>query len=140
MKFLKRTEINTYIKANVLDGITENNDLLLDDIEAIAISEIDSYIGGKYNTITIFDKKGNNRNAYIISLVIDIMLFHLYSRIAPDNIPEIRLQRYAKGIEWLENVAKGKVSPNLPILDKTYDNRSSEILYGSFPKINNESL
>jgi len=140
MIFIKHTELLTYVKENVLNGVTENDSNYIDNVEKIALDEIKSYIGTKYDMNFEFSRIDNDRNSYLISIVIDIMLFHLYSRIAPDNIPEIKLQRYGKVIEWLELAAKGKVSPNLKVLDNKYDNNSSQMLWGSYSKTNNTIL
>jgi len=140
MEFIKREELLTYIKDNVLNSITQFDDTYLDKLEKIAISEINSYIGTKYDMNFEFSRTGDDRNYYLISIVIDIMIFHLYSRVAPDNIPEIKLQRYGKVVEWLELAAKGKVSPNFKVLDNKYDTGSSQLLWGSNKKINNSQL
>ena len=50
---------------------------------------------------------GDNRNQQLVNYVIDVMLYHLFSRIAPRNIPELRMERYDMAIAWLKNVAKG---------------------------------
>jgi len=140
MVFIKREELLTYIEEGVLDALTSKNNNILDNIEKYAISEIDGYISGKYNTDVMFAKRNDKRNPYLISLVIDIMLFQLYARTTSDNIPEIKTSKYAKAIEYLENVAKGKITPNYPVKNNKYDSGSSQILFGGLDKINNTQI
>jgi len=50
---------------------------------------------------------GDNRTPMIRMLLIDIMAYHLFSRISPNNISELRVKRYDDAIKWLKNAAKG---------------------------------
>jgi len=136
MKFVLKDEVLALIKINVLDDLTEDNDILLNKVELIAISEIDSYIGSKYNLDAVFNRVGDDRNMFLINLVVDIMLYHLHSRLTPNFIPEIRVTRYDKAISYLYEVSKGKIAPNIPLNVLPINSRSSESLYGSETKVN----
>lgn len=70
---------------------------------------------------------GDNRDPQMVLYLCDIVLFHLHSRIAPRNIPELRVKRYDAAIEWLKMCATGEVTPNLPLLQPHQGNR---IRYG----------
>ena len=59
--------------------------------------------------------KGDNRHQYLLTIFIDIMLYHAHSRINPRNIPDFRISRYDDAILWLKMVNSGKVSPSFPI-------------------------
>lgn len=70
-----------------------------------------------------FQKK-DTRNPKIVQVVTDILLYHLHSTISPRNIPELRAVRYdgqgnkkegESAISYLEKVAKGSITPNLPV-------------------------
>jgi hypothetical protein len=50
---------------------------------------------------------GDNRSQQLVMYMIDIVLFHLHSRISPRNIPDLRQDRYDSAISWLKNVARG---------------------------------
>jgi phage gp36-like protein len=78
---------------------------------------------------------GDNRNQQLVNYVIDVMLYHLFSRIAPRNIPELRMERYDMAIAWLKNVAKGDdITADLPRLQPKQGNR---LRWGSNVKANN---
>jgi len=131
MKFITRTELLTYIDNELLSQLTNNDNDILDNISEFAISEICGYISGKYNVDEIFNKTGLNRNAYFVSITMDILLFHLYSRSSSNNIPDIRIQKYSKAIEYLESVGKGTITPDLPVKSKEFNTGSSELLWGN---------
>jgi hypothetical protein len=65
---------------------------------------------------------GDNRNQEIVSRLIDIVLFHVHSRINPRNIPDLRKQNYngddpmdrGGAVGWLKAIASGDRSVNLP--------------------------
>lgn len=59
---------------------------------------------------------GDNRNPQIIQRLIDITLYHLHSRIAPRNIPDLRVKRYDDAIKWLKDCAKGFVTLDAPLI------------------------
>ena len=58
----------------------------------------------------------DNRDQQMVMYFADITLYHLHARIAPRNIPELRIARYEAAIEWLKMCARGEVTPNLPLL------------------------
>lgn len=67
-------------------------------------------------TNTDYFTAGDNRTQSIVMIVVDIALFHLHSRIAPRNVPDLRRTRYANAIEMLEAFAKGKMTAKLPLI------------------------
>jgi len=139
MKFISKEEITSLVKLSILNDVTEENNNLLDVFESVALSEIDSYIGNKYNTTETFNRKGTERNQFLINIVIDILLYHLHSRLTPDQIPLIRTQRYEKAIAWLYQVSIGKITPPIPLNVLPFNSRSSESLFGYTFKTNNEN-
>ncbi len=59
---------------------------------------------------------GDNRDRSLVKNMVDITLYTLHSNIAPQNIPALRQRRYDKALEWCLAVAKGDITPNLPVL------------------------
>ena len=80
----------------------------------------------------------DERNPKIVQVVIDILLYHLHSRISPRNIPDHRRLRYdgddpaqrGGAIGYLKQVQKGIITPNLPVTDNS-DQSSHRIAYGT---------
>jgi phage gp36-like protein len=73
--------------------------------------------------------KGDNRNAQLTQYMVDIVLYHIHTRIAPHNIPDIRVKRYDDAITWLKNAAKGDYI-NVSI-QKYQPRKGGRILFGS---------
>lgn len=59
--------------------------------------------------------KGDNRATRLVQITVDICLYHLHSRIAPRNIPQLRMDRYAAAIAYLDMILSGKISSNIPL-------------------------
>jgi len=80
----------------------------------------------------------DERNPKIVQVVIDILLYHLHSRISPRNIPVHRRLRYdgddpaqrGGAIGYLKQVQKGVITPNLPVTDNS-DQSSHRVGYGT---------
>lgn len=85
--------------------------------------------------------EGDNRNAKIVELMIDIVVYHVHARIQPRNIPEIRKERYdgndpdQKGgaIGFLKLVQKGTAQLDIPRHDD--NQRGQNVTYGSKKKL-----
>lgn len=78
-------------------------------------------------TNTTYWTLGDNRSQQLVTYLVDITLYHLHSRIAPRNIPELRIKRYDDAIKWLKSVSKGDVTANIPTLQPV---QGSRIRYG----------
>lgn len=78
---------------------------------------------GELPTDTAFFTAADQRDAQMVMYCCDIVLYHLHARIAPRNIPELRVKRYDEAIAWLQMCAKGDVTPNLPKIQPTQGKR-----------------
>lgn len=78
-------------------------------------------------TSTTFFQKKDNRDQQMVLFFCDIVLYHLHARIAPRNIPELRVKRYDDAINWLKMCAEGAITPQLPLIQPKQGNR---IRYG----------
>jgi len=93
---------------------------------------------------------GDNRSQSLVEAMVNITLYRLHSRIAPRNIPELRITNYKgqqedrvidiKGIlrypiysalGWLQSCIYGDIDPKLPLLQPTAGTRT---LWGSTTK------
>jgi phage gp36-like protein len=136
MKYITKTELLTLVKENILNDLTQENNNILDELELLAMSEVDAIIGSKYNMTEVFNRKGENRNPFIKNLVINVMLYYLHMRLTPNQIPVIRETLYKEAIGYLMQVAKGVISPPISRNELPFNPRSSESLYGCGTKVN----
>lgn len=74
---------------------------------------------------------GDPRNPQVVMYMIDIVLYHLHSRINPRLIPDYRLMRYdgntssqqSGAIGWLKKANSGLITVDLPMIDPTQGER-----------------
>lgn len=59
---------------------------------------------------------GDNRPPMLVSVMVDLVVYDLFSHIMPDNIPEIRENRYKRAVKTLEEIRKGELDLDLPKL------------------------
>lgn len=78
--------------------------------------------------------KGDNRSQKIIDCIIDLVLYKIHARIAPNNIPQLRIDNSDAAIMWLRACAKGDVTPPLTLKQPSVGRR---IRYGGNVKQNN---
>ena len=129
MDYLVKNDFLNIINNKALNVLTENNDTLLDTSEAIAIEETKSYLSVRFDVQAIFEGDHSLVKMYLV----DMAIYHLHARVSPNNIPELRKERYQYAKEWLMQVADGAINPLLP----TSKDKKQPIRYGSNPKNQN---
>ena len=77
---------------------------------------------------------GDFRSQEMVYTIIDMVLYLLHKRIAPANIPDLRVKAYDDAIQWLIDCYEGNITPNL--LVKT-PRSGGRFRIGSNPKKNN---
>lgn len=83
-------------------------------------------------TDTLYFAKGDARSQQMIQTVTNITLYHMHSRIAPRNIPDIRVKNYDDSIKWLKMCLMGDITPNLI---KITPRSGGRIRISSYPKL-----
>lgn len=115
MIWLTEQDLRKQIRNSVLTQIIEQDASLLHETELAVLKEIESYLSQRFDVAQIWASTDTNRNALLVMYAVDMLLYHLHSRINPNQIPEIRAKRYDDAIEWLKAVTKGTLSPALPL-------------------------
>ena len=77
--------------------------------------------------------KGDNRNQMFVEMFIDMVVYKLCKRIAPNNVPEARHNAWLKATKDLEKMALGRINAQLPTLKPTQGQR---IRHGGKPREN----
>jgi phage gp36-like protein len=121
MAFIKDSDYEVQIRAEinqVIDETTEKTKLA--KAVNMAISQMKNYLGGRYDLDLIFidapaDGEADTRDQFIVMTVIDMALYHLWTKEGGNNIPQTRIDRYADALEWLKAVQKGEAT-NLPVI------------------------
>jgi hypothetical protein len=56
------------------------------------------------------------RNKALLLWVIDICVYNIHSNLAPQNIPQLRQNRYDDAMKCLREIQKETITPDLPLL------------------------
>ena len=115
MAFLVDDDYDDQVKDAVLAAILDGSSTIRPSLERKAEAEMLSYLAVRYDATAIFAATGNARNAMIVMLYVDMVLYHAHSRINPGQVPQLRIDRYNEAKSWLEMVASGKLLPDLPL-------------------------
>jgi phage gp36-like protein len=134
MIFLADADFNVQIRSYIKGIISGNSADTLTAAEAMAIEEMTGYLAVKYDVEAIFSANGADRNPLIIMYCIDILLYHMHSNITPNDIPQIRMDRYDRAIKWLQEVSQDKLNPTLP-LDESNTGSGGSITLGGDKKV-----
>lgn len=90
-------------------------------------------VTGQLPTNTTFYEARDSRNPQLVMYTTDIAMFHLDTRLNPNQIPDLRVARYDNAIAFLKSVAAGKVTLNLRVPTPETGN---PVTWGSNPKLN----
>jgi hypothetical protein len=67
---------------------------------------------------TTYWTPGDSRNQELLNFVMDIALYRMHKRIAPRNIPDLRIKAYDDAIKWLRDagdVGNSGITADLPV-------------------------
>ncbi len=133
--FLNTNDYKPQIRQEI-KSVISNDPTVWSQSELTAQEEVTSYLRNRYDVTEVFNKTGSGRNPLIVMYMVDVVLYHIHSRIAPRNIPEVRIVRYEQAVEFLKRVNKGSILPDLPLLknDKG-ETEGGGFRMGSNPKL-----
>jgi phage gp36-like protein len=122
MRFLLETDYAMQIKNEIIRLLTAPTDWYISAklvrAEQTAIAQIRNRIGKRYDCSLIFsppvEGQGEARDQWVVTVTIDIALYHLYSQTGMKDIPEHRQQRYQDALDWLKDVGNGNTPADLP--------------------------
>jgi hypothetical protein len=136
---------NTYI---AIANTTAGN--LPTDITKFSVTTINRKIyktklatpAGTLVTNTTYYEVNDPRDPYLVSLCVDIFLYHLISRVVPRNVPERIGVKYADVISILRDFADNRKNTHAPfplrtLTEETGINKGYDISWGSATKIDN---
>ena len=133
MAYLNNSDFDLLIQDANLQQIINQNEGIRQQAELVAIGEARSYLIQKYLFDEELAKTGADRDSQLLAYIIDLTLYHLHSRIAPRNIPQLRQTRYENALAWLKMCAMGDITPKLE--ERTTEGKI--IRWGSVPKNQN---
>jgi len=143
-RFITEADYAMQIKQEIIKLLTSPTDWYISAklvrAEQTAIAQIKNRIGKRYDCATIFAPStdpvegGDSRDQWIVTITIDIALYHLYSQTGMKDLPEHRAARYQDAIDWLKDVGNGTTTADLPvIIDAAGDEYSEVRIWGREP-------
>lgn len=137
--FITDQDYTTVIGQKALETITQLDAAIRHQAEQTAISEAKGYLWPRYDVDVIFAREGSERNARLVTTVVDIALYHLSASLPQRMGTDVRQERYERAIHWLEDVSKGNIVPDdLPLMKDDNGVTHSGINIKSNPRYNNE--
>lgn len=150
-RFIIKEDYAMQIKQEIIKLLTSNdaewfNSAALIRAEKTATDQIKQRIGKRYDCTLIFaplrppviedgeelGEQIDTRDQWIVTLVIDVLLYHLYSKSGSKDIPEHRSTRYQDAIDWLKDVGNGTTTADLPaIVNESTGDEYSDIRFNS---------
>lgn len=115
--YLEEYDFISVIDQDDLDAITQENHEKRDKALKMAMDEVRTYTRTKYRIDAEFAKTDEARNEYLMMIVMDLTLYHLYSMLPSRMGMETREKRYDTAIKWLAGVRDGKNDPGIPTID-----------------------
>ncbi|WP_418894694.1 phage protein Gp36 family protein [Limibacterium fermenti] len=145
-RFILQSDYGMQIKAEIIRLLTANTidwyvSAKLIRAEQTAIHQIKNRIGKRYDCDEIFtpgDELNDLRDQWIVTITIDIALYHLYSQTGMKDIPEHRANRYQDAIDWLKDVGNGTTPTDLPTVKDDEGEEYSEVVINSRPPENHK--
>lgn len=114
MAFLTKEELKTVATKEVIDLITNTDDSIVDEIIAESIAIMESFLFRYFDTKLIFSSESNERSKVVVKFLKDIAIYEIYQR-RTRTMNEVAQNRYNEAMNWLDQIAKGNISPDLPI-------------------------
>jgi phage gp36-like protein len=122
--YLTPQDFERQIREDNLLRIIDHDHSLLEGAITQALEEMNLYLAPVYDTATEFARTGELRSSLTVMWGVDIALYHLHSRIQPNQVPQLRMDRYDAAIERLHKVSQGKLVLNLPRQQSAGEHRS----------------
>jgi phage gp36-like protein len=140
-RFIQESDYAMQIRQEIIRLLTSPTEwftsIKLIRAEQTAVKQIRHRIGRRYNCGLVFAPASeiagyDTRDEFIVTITIDIALYHLYSQTGMKDIPEHRQQRYQDALDWLRDVGNGDTLAELPeMTDGTTGEGYSEFMFQS---------
>ena len=143
--FLTKEDLKNNIYSYQVEQITEGDDTIVLQALDTAEQEVKSYfytndkkeyLDGRprYDVEAIFAKRGEERNALVVSLCLSVAKWYIVDLCNADIIYDHAKERYDRAIEYLKRLAKGEVNiSSLPIMPRTEESQQQDLLAFSLP-------
>ena len=112
--FLTEDDYRVVCDEDELDILTRSEPETRQKAERVAMEEVASYLRPRYDTEKAFAAEGDQRNAMLVQVTVNIALYYLVHWLPQNLALDGRQELYDNAIAWLTRVSKGGSMPNLP--------------------------
>lgn len=128
MAFLEITELRSALKAEKIQLISSNDDLIVQEAINAAITDIKSRLTPptkkeafdgrlRYDVTALFNQVGSDRNPLILAYTKVAAIWHLIIRSNAGVDYEVIQDRYDRAVDYLKDLANGDASDlSIPVL------------------------
>lgn len=109
-QFIHPEDYDASVHQEILNAITRGDKTIIEMCEERALSQMRGYLAGRYDCDALFRAQGEDRHPLILMYAVDISLYHLFSVHNPQKMTTIRKDRYDEAIQYLDGVARGRLS------------------------------
>ncbi len=147
--FLTDADLGSTMYGYQIDQITEGDATIVDIAMAAAEEEVRSYLTGnnkkdwqdgrlQYDVNAILTAVGTERNALIVKMTVVIAKWWIVDLCNADIIYEQAKERYDRAVNWLKDLATGKINlSTLPLIDTELSTKEP-FSFGSRKKFTHE--
>lgn len=121
MIFLQIEELKVRKFQSLIDDVSSKDDSVLNALELEAIEIVKAYLKPRYDTEYIFSRTGLDRNPLIMAIITDTIMCNLWLRTNSNEIPSSLEVKCENNLNFLKDVAKGLISPDLPSKDPRFE-------------------
>lgn len=111
MAFIEKSDFDQAVHDEILNALTKDeDDKIVKNINS-TIDEMAGYMNGRYDTVAVFAKTGDNRNKFLLRIGLAISTYYIYSIHNPRKMTQVIKDNFEKAIDDLEKIQSGKLSP-----------------------------
>lgn len=110
---ITKAELKTVQTVEIINIITNTDDSIVNEIIDENIDVMKGYLHEYYDTEAIFSATGSDRKKVIIKHLKDIVIYEIMTRRAKQASEAVQ-KKYDDAKLWLEQIAGGKIKPDLP--------------------------
>jgi phage gp36-like protein len=132
--FIQEEELRSVAYSYQLEQIVENDATILQMAIEAATEEVRGYLSSRYDTAAAFAATGADRNPLLVEITKDIALWYIIRLSNVDIIYEPVKERYDRAVQWLDRVARGTITPDLPAATDENGDYIQPLRCGSMPK------
>lgn len=112
--YIQKIDFSQAIFREIRETISRYSDSLLTQCSLRAEEEVRSRLAARYDIGQELSKTGDNRNAMLVGLTVDIAIYYMYK--TQESIPNIRVKAYDDAVAILKDLASGLASlSNIPL-------------------------